>query len=47
MNRSRAQEAQMKIDITMTIAFALFYAIMFGNARLNDSRAFAREDAER
>jgi hypothetical protein len=39
----------MKIDVTMTPAFVLFYAIMFEGMlnRLSDSSAFAREDAER
>jgi hypothetical protein len=39
----------MKIDITMTTAFALFHAIMVEGMlnRLSDSSAFAREDAER
>jgi hypothetical protein len=38
----------MKIDITTTTDFALFYAIMFGGMlnRLSDWSAFAREDAE-
>jgi hypothetical protein len=36
----------MKIDITTTTVFALFYAIMFGGMlnRLSDWSAFARED---
>lgn len=36
----------MKIDITTTTVFALFYAIMFGGIlnRLSDWSAFARED---
>ena len=38
----------MKIDITTTTVFALFYAIMFGRIlnRLSDWSVFAREDAE-
>jgi hypothetical protein len=38
----------MKIDITTTTVFALFYAIMFGGMlnRPSDWSAFAREDAE-
>ena len=38
----------MKIDITTTTVFALFYAIMFGGMlnRLSDWSAFAWEDAE-
>ena len=38
----------MKIDITTTTFFALFYTIMFEGMlnRLSDWRAFAREDAE-
>ena len=38
----------MKIDITTTTDFALFYAIMFGGMlnRPSDWSAFAREDAE-
>jgi hypothetical protein len=38
----------MKIDITTTTVFALFYAIMFGGMLngLSDGSAFAREDAE-
>ena len=38
----------MKIAITTTTVFALFYAIMFGGMvnRLSDWRAFAREAAE-
>lgn len=38
----------MKIDITTTTFFALFYAIMFGGMpnRLSDWSAFAGEDAE-
>jgi hypothetical protein len=38
----------MKIDITTTTVFALFYAIMFGGIlnRPSDWSAFAREDAE-
>jgi hypothetical protein len=39
----------MKTDITMTTAFALFYAIMFRGMlnRLSEWSAFARDDAER
>jgi hypothetical protein len=46
---SHAHKAHMKIDITMTTAFALFHAIMVEGMlnRLSDSSAFAREDAER
>jgi hypothetical protein len=38
----------MKIEITTTTVFALFYAIMFGGMlnRLSDWSAFARKDAE-
>ena len=38
----------MKIDITTTTVFTLFYAIMFGAMldRLRDWSAFARQDAE-
>jgi hypothetical protein len=38
----------MKIDITTTTDFALFYAIMFGGMlnRPSDWSVFAREDAE-
>jgi hypothetical protein len=38
----------MKIEITTTTVFALFYAIMFGGMLklLSDWSAFARKDAE-